>query len=168
VAWIVAAVAIAISAVLAFVQLRAKQLAAQVVQFQLPLPAPTSFTFGVPHVSPDGRRVAFLSGGANGRTQLWVRSLDSLESRPLAGTEGVFNTAFWSPDSRSLGFVAEGRLKKVDASGGQPQTLCDLPAAITAPGQRGTFRAGAWSRDGVIIFGTSLAATRGFLPMAVP
>ena len=92
---------------------------------------------------------------ADGRTQLWVRSLDSLESRPLAGTEGVFNTAFWSPDSRSLGFVAQGKLKKVDASGGPPQTVCDLPVATAEPGQRGTFRAGAWNRDGVILFGTA-------------
>ena len=40
-------------------------------------------------VSPDGRRIAFQVRGPDGRTQLWVRSLDSLESRPLAGTEGV-------------------------------------------------------------------------------
>ena len=62
---------------------------------------------------------------------------------------------FWSPDSRSLGFVAQGKLKKVDVSGGSPQTVCDFPVVAAEPGQCGTFRSGAWNRDGVILFGTA-------------
>jgi hypothetical protein len=154
-AWALAAGAVCIASALAFVHFREKPATAEVVRFQISLPPQTSFTFGVPHVSPDGRRLAYLAGNAAGRTQLWVRSLDSFESRPLAGTEGAFNTAFWSPDSRTLGFVLDGKLKKVEASGGPPQTVCDLPVAAAVPGQRGTFRAGAWNGDGVIIFGTA-------------
>jgi dipeptidyl aminopeptidase/acylaminoacyl peptidase len=70
-----------------------------------------------------------------------VRPLDGLEARPLAGTEGVVYP-FWSADSRSLGFFAGTKLKKIDASGGPPELLCDAPAG----------RGGAWSRDGVIVF----------------
>jgi eukaryotic-like serine/threonine-protein kinase len=86
---------------------------------------------------------------------LWVRSLDSLESRPLAGTEGAITSAFWSPDSRSLGFVAQGKLKKVNVSGGSPQTVRDFPVGAAQPGPVGNFRSGAWNSDGVILFGTA-------------
>jgi Tol biopolymer transport system component len=52
---------------------------------------------------------------------------------------------FWSPDSRFIGFFAGGKLKKIEASGGPPQTLCELPAA----------RGGTWNRDGMILVGTT-------------
>jgi len=100
-------------------------------------------------LSPDGRRMAFEAPGPDGRTLLWVRSLDALDARPLAGTEGAAPALFWSPDSRSLAFGVNGfpgRLKKVDASGGPPQTLCEFT---------GGFREGAWNREGVILFGAA-------------
>ena len=63
-------------------------------------------------VAPDGRQVAFVAQNGSGGTQIWVRSLDTLEAKGLAGTErGV--SPFWSPDSRSLGFFADGNLKKI-------------------------------------------------------
>jgi hypothetical protein len=89
--WIVAAGAVAITAVLAFVNFREKPASAEVVRFSIPLPPQENLTFAAPYLSPDGRQVAFLSENAEGRTQLWVRSLDSLESRPLAGTEGAIS-----------------------------------------------------------------------------
>src|SRR5262249_19703284 len=52
---------------------------------------------------------------------------------------------FWSPDSRYIGFFAQGRLKKIDVMGGPPQTLCDAN-----PGYGGT-----WNRDNVILFSPS-------------
>jgi hypothetical protein len=84
---------------------------------------------------------------AGGPAQLWVRSLDALDAKPLsvANPQGV-RAIFWSPDSRALGFSADGKLKKVSVSGGQAQTLCAF---------QGTFMGGAWSREGVIIFGTT-------------
>jgi serine/threonine protein kinase len=148
--WIVAAIA----AVLAFVNFKEKPASAEVVRFSIPLPPQKNLTFAAPYLSPDGRHVAFLSENAEGRTQLWVRSLDSLESRPLAGTEDAITSAFWSPDSRSLGFVAQGKLKKVNVSGGSPQTVCDFPVGA-AEGPMGNFRSGAWNSDGVILFGTA-------------
>jgi Tol biopolymer transport system component len=96
-------------------------------------------------ISPDGRKLAFLANDAAGRRLVWVRPLDSLIAQPLAGTDDATNP-FWSPDSRSIAFyTSQGRLKKVDASGGPPQTVCD---AVSPFG-------GTWSRDGVILFGSN-------------
>src|SRR6185436_20704559 len=37
-------------------------------------------------ISPDGKSIVF-SGSREGKLQLWIRRLDSLESRPLPGTD---------------------------------------------------------------------------------
>ncbi len=92
-------------------------------------------------VSPDGRQLAFTAR-SEGRLMLWVRPLDSASAMPLNGTEGAVSP-FWSPDSRSIGFFAQGKLKRISISGGPAQTLCD------APGGRAS---GKWSREGVILF----------------
>jgi len=114
------------------------------VRFQIPAPEKTSFgNYGMA-VSPDGRRLAFIALGAAGQSMLWVRPLDSVAAQALPGTEGAAFLPFWSPDSRYLGFLVQGKLKKIEATGGPPQTLCDFP---------GTLIGGSWSRDGVIIFG---------------
>jgi Tol biopolymer transport system component len=92
-------------------------------------------------VSPDGRKIAYLAAGA-GRPMLYVRAIDGILASPLPGTEDS-RFPFWSPDSRTLGFFSEGKLKRTDvAAGGSPATICD------APNPRG----GTWSRDGVILF----------------
>jgi Tol biopolymer transport system component len=91
-------------------------------------------------LSPDGSRIAY-SAIADGAMRLFVRPLDSAAAQPLAGTEGAFYP-FWSPDSRSVGFWANGKIKRVDLSGGSPQTLADSPLRSGA----------AWSVQGVILF----------------
>ena len=93
-----------------------------------------------PVVSPDGRTIAFAADG-DGKRLIWIRPLDSLEARPLSGTEGVIRP-FWSPDSRFIGFMAGGTLKKVDIAGGPPQTICEAPYGAD----------GSWSPEGVILF----------------
>jgi eukaryotic-like serine/threonine-protein kinase len=92
-------------------------------------------------VSPDGRRLAFAAADDSGNHLLWVRPLDSVSAQPLPSSEGGA-WPFWSPDSRYLGFFAGGKLKKIEASGGPAETLCD------ASGGRG----GTWSADGTILF----------------
>ncbi len=92
-------------------------------------------------VSPDGRRLAFVATTEDGKHLLWVRSLDSLAAQSLVGTDGA-TFPFWSPESRSLGFFAEGKLKRIEAAGGPVFALCDAPAG----------RGGTWNREGVIIF----------------
>lgn len=82
-------------------------------------------------ISPNGRLIAFVARNDRGLMAIWVRSLDSIEARPLAGTEArqIGRPFFWSPDSRFIGYVGgDGRLKKVDVSGGPPQTIVTLEA----------------------------------------
>jgi eukaryotic-like serine/threonine-protein kinase len=106
-----------------------------------------SSTAGSMAISPDGRLLAFTAEAKGSVSQLWVRPLDSLESRPLAGTEYAF-APFWSPDSKWIAFFSTaGKLKKVEASGGAVETICDAPFG----------RGGAWNRDGLIVFTPSVA-----------
>jgi serine/threonine protein kinase len=125
------------------------------VRFQIPPPEKASFEPTNLDLSPDGRKLAFTATGADGRVQVWVRSFDSLDAQPLPGTEGAISV-FWSPDNRFLGFGSQGKLRKIDVSGGPPQTLCDLPSGILA--------GGSWSTGGVIIFG--IGSTISSVPQA--
>src|SRR5262249_8408229 len=95
-----------------------------------------------PVLSPDGERIAFAAIAADGLPHLWVRRLNSLGTEMLPGTERG-RTPFWSPDSKYIGFFASGEVKRIDLSGGSPQTLCNAPGGWS----------GAWNRDGVILFG---------------
>jgi Tol biopolymer transport system component len=92
-------------------------------------------------LSPDGTKLAFVAMTSGATSQLWVRPLDSTAAQPLAGTDEA-SYPFWSPDSRSLGFFAQGKLKVIDASGGAVQTLAD--ASDT--------RGGTWGADGTILY----------------
>jgi hypothetical protein len=91
-------------------------------------------------VSPDGRKLVVAAAG-----QLWVHDLGSVEWRRLPGTENGASP-FWSPDSRYVAFAVENQLKKVDTTGGPPETLCTVSSNAAG--------SGSWSRDGVIIFGS--------------
>src|SRR5262247_4324716 len=108
---------------------------------KLSLLPPEKSSFGQIAVSPDGRHLAFTAA-TGGKLQLWVRPFDSTEQRELAGTQDA-RLPFWSPDSRFIGFFADGRLKKIGVTGGPVQTLCDVEVPL----------GGAWSRAGVILFG---------------
>jgi serine/threonine protein kinase/dipeptidyl aminopeptidase/acylaminoacyl peptidase len=92
-------------------------------------------------ISPDGTRFVFVARDSSGKSSLWIRSLNSFILKPLPNTDNP-SFPFWSPDSRFIGFFADGKLKKIDASGGPPQTLCDAPIG----------RGGTWNRNGVILF----------------
>ncbi len=108
--------------------------------------APMTGLVGAFSVSPDGQRVAFV-GSSKGKDSLWVRSFDAVTPQELTGTEGISNTAppFWSPDGQYLGYFAGGKLKKIKATGGPAEELCDAPGA----------RGGSWNQDNVIIFGSA-------------
>jgi Tol biopolymer transport system component len=94
-----------------------------------------------PALSPDGRTIAFNAPDATGKPVLWVRPLNSPEARALPGTEGSIES-FWSPDSRSLAFFANGKLQRIEIAGGDPQFLADAPFG----------EGGSWANDGTILF----------------
>jgi Tol biopolymer transport system component len=143
--WLVAAaLSIAVAAVLvlrpvpeeSIVMAEVSALEGTTMQFAAFAPGPGAF-------SPDGRKIAFSAVGEDGKTHLYLRALDEPAARMLPGTEGA-QYPFWSPDSRFIAYMTQrdGTLKKVDAAGGPPVTLCDA-----ANGKGGT-----WSEDGTILF----------------
>ncbi|MGI9102917.1 MAG: protein kinase domain-containing protein [Terriglobales bacterium] len=102
---------------------------------------------GPPVLSPDGTQAAFTATGSDGKIALWVRPMNSLEAHPLADTDGA-TFPFWSPDGRSLGFFADGKLKTIDITGGS--------AVVVADAQLG--RGGAWGPGGMILFSPLVSA----------
>jgi Tol biopolymer transport system component len=92
-------------------------------------------------ISPDGTTIVFVATDSAGATQLWRRDLSDSHAQPLPGTDQA-SLPFWSPDSRSIAFFADGKLKKVDLAGRNVETLCDAPDG----------RGGSWSTRGVILF----------------
>jgi eukaryotic-like serine/threonine-protein kinase len=126
IAWALAAVATVSSLALAAYAWTQRREPRRMVQTSILPPEKSAFVAdsGPMVLSPDGSRLAFVAGTPEGRILLWVRPLNGISAQPLAGTEGA-SYPFWSPDSRFLGFFGGGKLKKIDASGGPPQTLCD-------------------------------------------
>jgi Tol biopolymer transport system component len=108
-------------------------------RFPAPLPAGVGLD-SAPVVSPDSRRIAF-TGQNDSDTRLFVRDLELDDAMPIAGTEGA-RQPFWSPDGKSLGFFAKGKLMKVVVDGGAPEPIANAPDA----------RGGTWSSSGVIVF----------------
>ena len=110
----------------------------QTTYFSAPLP----FAARAVAVSPNGHTVAIAGHRESERIDvLWIYEPGSQEATNLARTEGA-SFPFWSPDGRSLGFFADGKLKKLNLDGGPVQTLCDAS----------TGRGGTWNKDGVILF----------------
>ena len=92
-------------------------------------------------VSPDGNSIAFIGFSKTGST-LWVRPLDRDEPRLIPSSEGALSP-FWSADGKSLGFFADGKLKRVPVAGGPAEVIC----AAEGPSPGGT-----WNKAGVILF----------------
>jgi eukaryotic-like serine/threonine-protein kinase len=104
--------------------------------------APFSFPVRDMVIAPNGHTVAVVGDReSGGKSALWFYEIGSREARSVANTDGA-SFPFWSPDGRSIGFFAEGKLKRLDIAGGPIQTLCDARSG----------RGGSWNRDGVILF----------------
>jgi serine/threonine-protein kinase len=97
-------------------------------------------------LAPDGSRLVYV-GNHGGSTQLYLRAIDRFEATPIAGTEGA-ESPFFSPDGQSVGFFAEGKLKKVSLGGGMPVRLCSAPLN----------RGASWGPDDSIIFAPSVSS----------
>jgi Tol biopolymer transport system component len=156
IAWTLCAAALLGVAALAIPYFRPPP-AAPVVRFTLSPPEGVVFApvgapvAPFPAISPDGTRLAFIAQRDGEPASVWVQSLDSLDARRLNDTVVRTDTLspalpFWSPDSRSIAFFADGKLKRIDVDGGSPQTICD---AAQSGG-------GSWSADGTIVFASKI------------
>ena len=156
VAAVAGAVALAAVAVAGFAGLDRSPAAvppAAPLRFEVPHPPAGRFGTSVEStglaLSPDGTRLAFVVFGAAGPSAIWVHVLADLAAHPVAGTEGA-QTLFWSPDGGSIGFVADGKLKRVPVAGGQPVVLCDVDT--------GGLVNGSWGRDAILFASAQSAA----------
>ncbi len=147
--WVAAALGIGLvgTGAVAIQHFREEPASAEPVQLELSTPEGGVTQLAL---SPDGRQVVFV-GRLKGATMLSLRSLATPDARPLAGTEGAV-MPFWSPDSKSIGFFADGKLKKIQATGGPPIVIGDADAGTGA----------TWSRENVIVFTNAINGGRLF------
>ena len=144
--WAVAPVAVILAALFAAKYFTRNPQPLPAIVSQITSPPNTRFVFtginpGPPTLSPDGKWLVFSAVSSDGRQLLWVRPLNSAAAKPLDGTDGA-TFPFWSVDSRSVGFFANGKLNRLDVSGGPPLALCDIAIG----------RGGTWGADGTILF----------------
>jgi len=92
-------------------------------------------------LSPDGSQLAYVAATQGSVQQIYLRTMDSTEAKPIRGTEGATNP-FFSPDGQWLGFFADGKLKKISVSGGVAHTLAEVVNLYGA----------TWGNQGTIIF----------------
>jgi Tol biopolymer transport system component len=148
--WALAAAAVAVAAVVWVRQDRAGVAPAAPVELQLVPPADNTYYFHVEWttlaLSPDGTRLAFVARNQAGEARIWIRSLATIDAKPIAGTERALSM-FWSPDGQSIAFFADRVLKRLDFSSGIAVPLCPINSAF---GQQGT-----WSPNGQILFAST-------------
>ena len=152
VAWSAAAILLLIAALASIAWWRYASAPQPVWKSQLLPPADQAFDvagLGGGHtvLSPDGRKIAFIVSSKKGQ-QLWVQSLAELSAEPIVGTEDAIYP-FWSPDSRYIGFFGGGKMKKIAATGGPVEIICDASSG----------RGGSWNSAGMIVFAPSPNST---------
>jgi serine/threonine protein kinase len=146
IAWFVVGV-LAVALIAGVSWWRASRPREQAMYFSAPFPFPARDIA----IAPNGHTIAVVAYMESARKNaLWIYELGSPGARSLDDSEGA-SYPFWSPDGRYLAFFADGKLKKLELSGGQAQTICDAPSG----------RGGAWSGGGVILFTPDASAGVG-------
>jgi len=138
--WVIAGATLIATAILAWLYFRQPPVIEKPISFFVSMPK-EAIEASSPVISPDGRTLAFVVV-SQGKREIYLRSLGQLGTLPLAGTEDA-KFPFWSPDSRYIGFFSNNKLKKIEATSGSTQTLCDAPSAY----------GGTWNSEGVILIG---------------
>jgi eukaryotic-like serine/threonine-protein kinase len=158
--WGVAAVAVLTAVALAIVHFGKPSTPQHAIRSTIMPPENSTFATlgsfgGGAVISPDGTRLVVPVRDGSGKFSLWVRQLDSLTLQKLEGTEDA-KYPFWSADSRFVGFFVQGKLKKIDVTGGPAQTVCDAPSG----------RGGTWNRNDVIVFAPDIYSGLASVPAA--
>jgi Tol biopolymer transport system component len=145
--WLVAVVFVAVATASILRGPASGKFPASAIRFSVPPPSNGSFRYSVETcflaISPDGSQLAYAGSDSEHGRRVYVRALSNLDARPLPGTEEA-SSLFYSPDGKSIGFFAAGKLKRVEASGGAVVTICDVPPGVG--------HAGTWGRRGDILF----------------
>jgi predicted Ser/Thr protein kinase len=147
--WVGAAVAALAFAGLLAIHLRETPAVANTVRFKVTIPSDVTITQTTPFaISPDGRALAFPATGPDGAARIWLQPLDALEPHVLQAAEiaPAPDVLLWAPDSGSLLYTHDQKLKRVDINGGAPTIVIDSP--------RGGVLGAAWHANGTILFGT--------------
>jgi Tol biopolymer transport system component/DNA-binding winged helix-turn-helix (wHTH) protein len=146
--WIVSALLFVSTATVSLLHFRERARDDRPVKFSLAAPENTRFAeFDSLALSPDGRLLALTSTNTSGETHLWVRPLNALAATRLEGTAGA-SFPFWSADSSTIAYFANGKLKRINAVGGSPKIICDAP----------TGRGGSWNQNGIIVYAPSVSS----------
>jgi hypothetical protein len=144
-----AAAALAVGlGVLSFVHFRETVPAAPLVRFSTGVPENVTLTpLPIFALSPDGQKLAFPAIGPDGRAHVWIRPFDAAVAHAVGAEEipSSLETIFWSPDSRSLVYLAGAQLERIDIGGGPAQKIADVPPGTLT---------GSWDRSGVILLGS--------------
>jgi Tol biopolymer transport system component len=123
------------------------------VRFEIPWSTQPSES-GAFAVSPDSSHLVYAGVGADGVLRMWERAFDALETHSISGTEGELaanSSLFWSPDSQSIGYYADGAVKKIDRDGGAPQLICRVPTIAVGA---------AWNEQGDVVLGSPTGLLR--------
>ena len=142
VAWLVAAIlGLTTLASVPLTLLVVRRAADPVGELRFAVFPPEHTSFGSVSLSPDGRQLAFTATSPEGRSQLYVRPLDTVVARVLAGTDGA-TFPFWSPHGDAVAFFADGKLRSVDLASGNVRVVGEAPNG----------RGGTWHANGTIVF----------------
>jgi Tol biopolymer transport system component/predicted Ser/Thr protein kinase len=153
--WILSGILAALLAAFGIFYFRTAPAPAAAIRFEIPPPEGTHWgNLDFPVLSPDGSRVLFGAAKREGTRDLWLRSMASVSAQPIARTEvfiaGASNGA-WSPDGRSIVYVSDNRLHRLEMNGSSPQILGSMEASVMP----------AWGPAEVILF------TRGGSPFGL-
>jgi serine/threonine protein kinase len=145
VAWIVAGIlVVSLLATLGLLYFNPSETTTRAARLSFTPPPELAFNDGLPDaavISPDGQKIAFSATSADGKVMLYVRNLESPEAKALPGSDNALEP-FWSPDSRSIAYGSNGKLKRSDLTGANAQVLCDSARMV----------GGTWSKEGIIVF----------------
>ena len=124
-----------------------------IYRFQPGIQVPGGVQSYWPRLSPDGQYLAFTVLDSANTSRAWIRRMDEIAPRLIQGAEG-FGRFYWSPDSREVAFISQGRMLRVPIAGGSPVVICDARGGADL----------SWGSKGLIL----MDGTRGDSLRVVP